>query len=296
MHTLEQLNSYIAVYETGSYSAAAKRLGKSRATVREQVVSYEDSLGYSLFNIEGRQAKPTPRADALYYRANLVIRQSEALQQYSKAFFDSELISITVCHDVNMPLQMMLYLDEVMRQKFPQINIHWLHRNRQEAFSALIKQEAQIAFLTPINSVLPEQELIFIPLGNLPTSVYVGSQSPLLKQPEMDLREIQFHTQYVTENSVASGSPYARLSANTRVVSNLDVLCHLVSRHGWALLPDEHAVPYVRSGLLAKLEVEAIVNVTPTGTTLFYRYGAELNSPIKYLIDSCRDYAREHFV
>ncbi|SKA60901.1 helix-turn-helix domain-containing protein [Enterovibrio nigricans] len=55
MHTIEQLTAFISVYEKGSYSAAAAALGKSRTTVREHVMAYEDTLGYSLFVIEGKK-------------------------------------------------------------------------------------------------------------------------------------------------------------------------------------------------------------------------------------------------
>jgi hypothetical protein len=60
-------------------------------------------------------------------------------------------------------------------------------------------------------------------------------------------------------------------------------------------LTDEHAAPYVKLGLLKKLEIDEVINAPKSGLTLFYRYGSELSQPIADMITFSRDYASEHF-
>ncbi|MDF2153502.1 LysR family transcriptional regulator [Vibrio sp. CAU 1672] len=294
MHTLEQLSSFVAVYDTGSYSNAAKMLGKSRATVREQVVSYEDSLGFDLFVIEGKKLIATEKAQALYHRARLLIRLNDELISYSHAFFDQDLINLTVYHDTSVPSDMLVYLEDYLRQRFAHISVNWLHRNRDEALQGLMDKEAQLALLQNRSSIYPEKELEFITLGNLPISVYVGAHSPLLAQQRVPRREIQLHTQYVFENEARANSFFAKASPKTHHVSNPDMLCNLIARDGWGLIPDAIAAPFVKLGLLKKLEVDTLTNSPHIGLSLFYRHGNEEQPAVSYLIDCCRTFAKTY--
>ncbi|PSU32094.1 LysR family transcriptional regulator [Photobacterium lutimaris] len=294
MHTLEQLVSFVAVYEAGSYSAAAKAVQKSRATVREQVISYEDGLGFPLFTIDGRKARPTPQADALYLRAKLLIRQSEELESFSQAFFSSEVLSLTLYHDAAVPPELLVFLEKQMRRAYPQVSLNWLHRNREEAFEGILRDTGQLAILQHQRSVHPEREINFASLGNLALSIYVGPDSPLLEKPSASLREVQLYTQYVSENDINAGHSLAKLAPKYHVVSNVDVMCQMISCNGWGLLPDKVAEPYVKLKLLQKLDVDVMVNPINTGLTLFFRQGAELKEEQAFIMRCCRYYAVGH--
>ena len=65
MMSLHQLRVFIAVYELGSLTAAADRLGYAQPSISEQVRGLEKSLGVTLFRRVGRGVVPTPEAEAL---------------------------------------------------------------------------------------------------------------------------------------------------------------------------------------------------------------------------------------
>lgn len=51
--SFEQLQAFICVAESGSFSAAARLLRKDRATLHQQIGNLEIDWGMSLFNREG---------------------------------------------------------------------------------------------------------------------------------------------------------------------------------------------------------------------------------------------------
>ena len=57
--TLDQLRVLIAVAETGSFSAAARQLGRVQSAVSQAVATLEDILGTALFDRYGKTPSST---------------------------------------------------------------------------------------------------------------------------------------------------------------------------------------------------------------------------------------------
>lgn len=65
---LNLLRTFLAVYRTGSFTAAARLLGLSQPTVTTQVRALERQLGRELFQRQARGVSPAPYADELASR------------------------------------------------------------------------------------------------------------------------------------------------------------------------------------------------------------------------------------
>ncbi|MFF4257741.1 LysR family transcriptional regulator [Streptomyces sp. NPDC001663] len=65
---LNLLRTFLAVYRTGSFTAAARLLGLSQPTVTTQVRALERQLGRELFERQARGVSPAPYADQLASR------------------------------------------------------------------------------------------------------------------------------------------------------------------------------------------------------------------------------------
>ena len=62
----EQLIIFKTVIETGSFSAAARQLGKVPSAVSMSIANLEIDLNLNLFERIGREPSPTPAAMVLY--------------------------------------------------------------------------------------------------------------------------------------------------------------------------------------------------------------------------------------
>lgn len=63
--SFDYLRTFVAVFRTGSFTAAARLVGLSQPAVTSQMQSLERQLGYSLFERRGRRISPTARARTL---------------------------------------------------------------------------------------------------------------------------------------------------------------------------------------------------------------------------------------
>lgn len=73
MDRLAGMGSFVAVAETGSFSAAAKRLGLSRAVVGKRVAALEKAMGAQLLNRTTRQVKITGPGAEFYERCRKIV-------------------------------------------------------------------------------------------------------------------------------------------------------------------------------------------------------------------------------
>lgn len=73
MDRFDTMSAFAAVLETGSFTAAAARLGRSRAMVSKQVMALEAQLGAQLLNRTTRKVSPTELGTVYYEHARGIL-------------------------------------------------------------------------------------------------------------------------------------------------------------------------------------------------------------------------------
>ncbi|BDU39334.1 LysR family transcriptional regulator [Vibrio nigripulchritudo] len=296
MFTRDQIVSFCAVYECGSYSAAARRIGRDRSTVREHVTILEDSIGVDLFNIEGRSAVPTNAAKQLYPRGAAISRQIEEFEKAALNSFDQEILFLNIYHDAMIPSSLIAHIERNIRQQYPQTQLNWLHRSRQEAMEDLINGQAHLALMPIKMMVRPDKEVNFINLGRVPLSIYVGADSPLTKRSDVRITDLQIEKQYILENHSDTGLQGAKVSPNSSIVSNNDVVIELLKHNGWAALPDELATPFCQLGHISKIDCFEVASTINYNICVFFSPSLEHNEIIAYALGEIRKYSQSAFV
>lgn len=81
MVSIRQIKSFVAVYEEGSFTAAAAREGATQSGISQHVKQLEDELGVELVTRNGRAIGPT-RAGKLYYAQSAdILKKLELARQ-----------------------------------------------------------------------------------------------------------------------------------------------------------------------------------------------------------------------
>ena len=79
----DSIELFLAVIERGSFSAAARALGKVPSAVSMGIANLEAELGYPLFDRSHREPVPTAMASALVPHARLIAEQLKHLQVHA---------------------------------------------------------------------------------------------------------------------------------------------------------------------------------------------------------------------
>jgi DNA-binding transcriptional LysR family regulator len=81
MDTLTRMRAFIEVVEAEGFSAAARKIGRSKALLSKYVRELEDELGALLLNRTTRQFSLTEAGHTYYRRASEIIREIDSLQE-----------------------------------------------------------------------------------------------------------------------------------------------------------------------------------------------------------------------
>ncbi|WP_455555503.1 LysR family transcriptional regulator [Comamonas sp.] len=84
----EQVPLFLAVLDTGSFSAAARKLGRVPSAISMAIGQLEAELGIRLFERTGREPQPTAAALALEPQARLLAQQLQQLNQQATALHE----------------------------------------------------------------------------------------------------------------------------------------------------------------------------------------------------------------
>ena len=98
----DQLIIFITVMETGSFSAAARQLGKVPSAISMSIANLEIDLNLNLFERIGREPTPTPAAMVLYEKTQQLLIESEVIIQH---YNESPLDFIVSDYAINYPFK-----------------------------------------------------------------------------------------------------------------------------------------------------------------------------------------------
>lgn len=140
----ENIELFITVLDTGSFSAAARKLNRVPSAVSMAIANLEAELGYILFERTHRKVIPTSTALALEPQARII---SEQLRLFSTHAHELSLgleskLRIGVVSDVNTKL--LFYSIKKLADKFPLLNIEVITAPQDDIVNLLYKEEISL--------------------------------------------------------------------------------------------------------------------------------------------------------
>lgn len=237
----DQVQAFISVADSGSFSAAAKQLGKHRTTLGQTIANLEVEIGLILFDRSGRYPCLTVDGEKLYHQAKALAVASSAFEQlclYQSKGLETEL---TIYYSEQFPDQIIVDTMLELRRNFKQVRVHWLKASNDKIMNTLEKNDADIAFV-----VNPKGDSItsldFTYLFQMPYTVCASREFIDRHRPH-GMTSLQHLHQLVLSDYYHSGiAKTVCTSSQVQEFDNLKILVNLlIAGEGWAVIP-AHAV------------------------------------------------------
>jgi len=296
MISIEQIHSFTLVYEHGSYSAAARAAKKERSTIREHVVTLEDTIGVALFQIEGRQARPTDAAHKLISRATNLSKQAKDFELTALSLFDNPLDKLVLLHDVQIPAGLLSTTIKEIKHHYPKMSIDCSASSREDAYQAIENSQCHIAIMATENSPRTQAKVASKYIGNLPLSGYVHVGTYLADNNTVSLNELRLTTQYELQNTNNGDLGCFKISNVIEKVSSIELAIDLLADGGWIALSDELAKPWVNSSYLVPLSLDDATRNYRQGVCLFFGLADDTREEISVALDSLNRHAGKYFI
>jgi DNA-binding transcriptional LysR family regulator len=121
--TLDQLRVLIAIADTGSFSAAARRLTRAQSAVSHAVAALEAALGFPLFEREGRRPVLTDAGRTMLADARAVVGRAEELRERAKSIADDVEPELSLAVDMFFPVDVLTESLNALQAAFPLLTV-----------------------------------------------------------------------------------------------------------------------------------------------------------------------------
>ncbi len=239
----QHLQAFVAIAESGSFSAAASRLHLTQPAISKRIALLEEQLSSALFDRIGRQVVLTQAGQVLLSKARLILNEVIAAQ---RAIADLKgdvegSLSIATSHHVGLH-----YLPPFLREfstRFPQVKLDLHFSDSEQAYHEILQGRFDLAIITL--ALEQEPRLQSYQLWHDQLHFVAAPTHPLATQPHLQLADLSQHPAVMPDTATYTTQLINKLferqnaSLSIGMVSNhLDTIKMLLSIGlGWGVLP-----------------------------------------------------------
>ena len=269
----EHVPLFLAVLDAGSFSAAARRLGRVPSAVSMAIAQLEAELDLNLFDRSGREPVPTAAARALEPQARLMAEQLRQLNWQANALHQGleERLTFAIAPELlgtdwTAPLTQLV-------QEFPSLAVEVLAAPQADALELLHAGRAHLALVFERPSIDGRED--FQEMGH---ETLVAVMAPHFA-PWQQALATEGQTAQLTVETLAATRQILMASRDPqqtdprfvfarqqwRTDSHQAALSLVLAGLGWGWLPQGLVAPHIAAGRLLRMPVRNLSN----GTQLF---------------------------
>lgn len=285
----EQLNIFKTVIETGSFSAAARQLGKVPSAISMAIANLEVDLNLQLFQRVGREPIPTTHALVLYEKSVQLLVEMNQWKQHAHAL--SQGLEPTLNIVVVSELLHMKWTEYILllEQQFPLLQINIITAPQEDALKMLLDQTAQLALMFE-REILEESEQ-FVELKRELLIPVISKNHPLATFKNVTFEQIKKSRQIVVASRDKSIRPELLYSQQYwRTDNHHSASMLILEKLGWGVLPEQMLIenPHLKQ----QLQTLHLSDFTPKFeyyVDLVWNRESQLGSAAHFLINHIRN-------
>lgn len=256
--SIDQLRTFIAAADEGSFSAAGRKLRRAQSVVSTTLANLELQVGFELFERTGRYPRLTEAGAALLEQARVAVDGMNAFKARARTLAEGLEPELAVAVDVMFPIATLTATVQAFQQQFPATPL----RLYVEALGAVVQPLLDGNCRVAIIGSLPE-----IPVGCASEfllsvgAVAVVAQGHALAAYEgaIPQQEASQHVQLVLtdRSTLTAGRNFGVMSSKTWRLADLGAKhAFLKAGLGWGYMPLHMVEDDLRTGKLARIDIE----------------------------------------
>jgi DNA-binding transcriptional LysR family regulator len=258
--TLDQLRTFIAAVDAGSFSAAGRKLRRAQSAVSQTLANLEAQIGVKLFDRSARYPRLTEEGRSLLVDARSVADTVDGFKARARAMREGLEPELSVAMDVMYPMEALTRAATHSRRTYP----HTPLRLYVEALGGVIKPVLDRKCSIGVIGSLPvvSDELQSEPLLDLPMVTVVSPAHPLATmRGAVSASAVAKHVQLVLTDrtTLTEGRDFGVLSPLAWRMADLGAKhAFLRAGLGWGHMPRHMVQADLDSGVLVKIRVQGL--------------------------------------
>lgn len=196
LFSLEQLEAFVAAVEHGSFSAAARYLGKAQSRVSAAVANLEIDLGVTLFDRSGKFPVLTSEGERMLSTVRAVLYQCRVVTDTAEQIIEKPQMLLRLAVEELISSELVGSVLAEFSKEFDYIQVEVLWAAIGDVKELILKDRVDIGIAMP-PSGFPDDECSWEQLGTERFWPMVGSVHPLAKLSSVTADDLWDHTQIV---------------------------------------------------------------------------------------------------
>ena len=255
--TLDQMRVLVAVADAGSFSAAARKLGRVQSAISQSIQTLETTLRLTLFDRSGKTPQLTDAGRVLVGDARALIAAAQAIRSRAEDMADDVEPELTLAVDSMFPIPLLMESLKALRVAFPQLPATVFTEALGGSEQRLREGAARLAIYTVAPVSTPDLVSEF--MTRVAMWPAVAASHPLAALPGPLTREaLEPQVQLVLTDRTALTQNWVGGVVSRQLWRFADLatrLEFLLAGFGWCNMPSHMVAEHIAAGRLKKLEI-----------------------------------------
>ncbi|MCF6450814.1 LysR family transcriptional regulator [Vibrio sp. MMG022] len=255
MYSFEQLKIFVTVCETGSFSAAARKLKRAQSGVSQSVANLEIAINQELFNREKNTPTLTDSGRALLPIAQSILHQQKFFDQKVESLEQAYEHELAIAVDESLINQSLLAQFASLADQFPITQFDIITAPTFDVEELIRKGKAQVGIVLADGEL--KMDMDFFTLGHTRFLTVASPSHPLAQLSVVHDAELKAHRQLVLRSAQRKELWFSyAISTQLWFANSHQTLTDLACQNvGWGLLPERVVSNEIESGKLVALPV-----------------------------------------
>lgn len=256
--SMDQLRTFIAAADEGSFSAAGRKLRRAQSVVSTTLANLEQQVGFALFERTGRYPKLTEAGRALLEQARAAADSMDAFKAKARTLAEGLEPELAVVVDVMFPIATLTAAVQAFKLTFPGTPLRLYVEALGAVLQPLLNGDCRIAIIGTLPDIPDGCASDF--LLSVTGAAVVAPSHPLAAIGGAIPRAVAGqHVQLVLtdRSSLTAGRDFSVMSPQTWRLSDLGAKhAFLRAGLGWGYMPLHMVEEDLRAGKLVEIELE----------------------------------------
>ena len=288
--TLDQMRIFVAAVDEGSFSAAARKLGRVQSAISQSIAALEALLGVALFDRSGKTPRLTRAGEALVKDARRLLERADELKARAASIASEVEPELSFAVDPIFPHEPLIASLKALARAFPRLPVTIFTENLGGSEQRLRDGVAQFA-IAPMRPPGAPSDLVGEFVGAFDVAPVVNVDHPLAREPEPISRAtLEPYVQLVLTDRTPLTQNFSGGIVGHHLWRFADLstrLEFLLAGFGWCNMPLHMVREHIAAGRLKSLEL-AEQDPFQFRVHVMRMRGSEIGRAGRWLIDDLR--------
>ena len=245
--SLEQLRAFVETVESGSFRAAAAKIGKHASTVSELVAYLEIDLGFSLFERTRRTITLTSQGEQMYRFAVPVLREADLFVDKADSVMAEDPASLTLGIDPALRCPQISICYRQLVDSYPGLDLRVLSGDMMQILSWIRSGRVDLGLVPTTTKQWPD--MTSRRAFNFALKKIINADYPL-EGGKIELSQLRGMTQIAYSFMLQAGMEETHMLSHHKLEANNahEIIEMVAAGLGWSLMPAFLARDHVELG------------------------------------------------